>query len=531
MKIEKFSKILADRFSEQKAFTSLLVIAEILFLSFLGNMPLKDWDEGTYAVIGREIVRTGNWLYLTLHGEPFLLKPPLGMWSIAASYSIGGISEFTTRLPFATMTALGVPILYCIGRQLFDRQIPALFSALIYLTLLPIARHGRFAMLDGISITFFLIALLCLLKTRQQKIWASGIGITIGLVILTKGILGLVFAVIIGIIIIANRQLKILKNIYLWLGIILGLLPAVVWYAAQFAKYGNTFLQVHFQSQSFDRFSQAIEGHPGPIWYYAIDLIEYSFPWWLLLSGGMIFAWHHRSQSWAKFTAIGGGIYFMVVSIMQTKLPWYGLPVYPFFALLTGAYLSEIWYQRQPVYTKFRWIMLNLASIISILGCGYFSVVEKSLSLVVMSIILAISMGRAAWLVKQRNREFIPTLFIGMYLTFFSLISSQSWAWEINDAFPVPPVARLISSHVDRNGKIYTSFPNGRPSLDFYSDTQVIPTKLTDLSQKLAQNKFVLIDRDSRSLLGNRDYKILGSADRFDLIQQLSISKPQQEAK
>ncbi len=518
--IEKVSHVLANLFSEQKALSSLLVISISLFLVFLGNMPLKDWDEATYALVAREIVRTGDWLYLKLPGEPFLLKPPLGMWLIATSYNLGGISEFTTRFPFACIAALGVPILYQIGRQLFDCQIPALFSALTYLTLLPIVRHGRFAMLDGISIAFFLIALLSLLKAKQHKIWAVGIGIMLGLVILTKGVLGLVFGFIIGGLIIANRQFELLKNIYLWLGIIFGSLPTLSWYAAQFNQYGDIFFKIHFQSQSLDRFSQAIEGHPGPIWYYAIDILEYTFPWWLFLGGGVIWAWHNRTRSWAKFAGICGGIFFVVVSIMQTKLPWYGLPVYPFLAIIVGAYLSEIWNLKIAVYTRFRWGMLIFVSVASILGCGYFAIAEKSLPLVLMSSILIITMGRSAWLVKHRDRSFILTLFVGMYLTFFALMSSESWAWEIHDAFPVRPVARLISSHVNRGSQVYTSWPNSRPSLDFYSDTKVIPTKIDDIIQKLAQNKFILIDKESQSQLGNSNYKIFGHTDRFYLIKQ-----------
>ncbi len=516
--LKTFSQILTDNFSEQKALRSISIISGILFLSFLDNLPLKDWDEGTYALIAREIVRAGDWVYLKLPGEPFLMKPPLGMWLIAVSYTVGGIDEFTTRFPFAFLTALSVPILYLISRQLFNRHIPALFSTLGYITLLPIARHGRFAMLDGISITFFLISLFCLLKARKHREWLIGIGIMLGLVILTKGILGLVFGFIICLLVITFRQLNLLTSIYLWLGLIIGALPAIAWYAAQFQKYGDTFFQVHFQSQTFDRFSQAIEGHPGPIWFYMLDILEYAFPWWLFISGGLIWAWHCRTQIWSQFALITGGVYFIIVSVMQTKLPWYGLPVYPFLAIIVGAYLSEIWESKQPIYTRFRWGILVIASAIGILGCGYFAIVEKSFSLVIMSLALAGSTGRAAWLVKHRDRLFIPTLFVGIYLVFFAFMSSQSWAWEINNTFLVKPVAQLISSHASPGSILYTSWPDGRPSLDFYSDTRVLPAKIEDIPQKLAENKFVLIDRESMAQLSQSSYKILGSVDRFDLI-------------
>ncbi|NES46251.1 glycosyltransferase family 39 protein, partial [Moorena sp. SIO2C4] len=98
---------------------SLFLAALFLWGIFLGNVPLRDWDEGTRALIAREIYRTGNWLHPTLWGEPYLLKPPLMDWLIALSYKVGGVQEFTTRLPGAFLSACGVPLLYLVARELF----------------------------------------------------------------------------------------------------------------------------------------------------------------------------------------------------------------------------------------------------------------------------------------------------------------------------------------------------------------------------------------------------------------------------
>jgi 4-amino-4-deoxy-L-arabinose transferase-like glycosyltransferase len=505
----------------------LIISALLLWLIGLGNMPLKDWDEGTYALVAREIIRTGDWLYLKIQGDPFLLKPPLGMWAIAISYQFCGISEFTTRLPCAILTAIGVPVLYQISYLLFDRKNPALLSALVYLTLLPVVRHGRLAMLDGMSITCWLLALLCLLKARQQRRWSLGIGLMLGAIALTKGLLVIVFAAIGLLILIATKQTEILKSPYLWMGIIIGQVPVISWYLAQYERYGDNFIQVHFLAQAVDRLSQSVEDHQGPIWFYAFDIIEYTFPWLLFIPGGTILAWRNSQQSWARFTLIGSIVYFSIVSLMKTKLNWYIMPVYPFLAIFAGAYLSLIWEEKQPVYTGARFGWLLFASVAGILGCGYFAVVEKNPILVLMSLSLAVSMGLAAVLVRQQNRLFIPTLFLGMYLVLFTLMSSQSWIWEINSDFHVKPVGQLIRQHVAKDSKVYSSLPNGRPSLDFYSDAKVEPTKLDRLPQLLAQHQTILIDRqlllNSASLPASQQlkqpYQILGQAEQFALIK------------
>jgi 4-amino-4-deoxy-L-arabinose transferase-like glycosyltransferase len=140
---------------EAKWLLGLFVAALILWGVSLGNLPLRDWDEGYYAIVAREIYRTGNWLYPTLQGEPYLLKPPLMDWLIALSYKLWGVREFTTRLPGAFFSACGVPLLYLVGREVFLQRLPAVFAACVYLTLLPVVRHGRLAMLDGMVVSFF----------------------------------------------------------------------------------------------------------------------------------------------------------------------------------------------------------------------------------------------------------------------------------------------------------------------------------------------------------------------------------------
>src|SRR4028119_2340686 len=233
--------------TEAQWLLAFFVAAIVLWGISLGDLPLRDWDEGTRALVAREIYRTGNWLYPTLQGQLYLNKPPLMDWLIALSYSIGGVGEFTTRLPGAFFSACGVPLLYLVGREVFLDRLPAVFGAGVYLTLLPVVRHGRLAMLDGMVVSFFLLLLLFLLKCRQDRRWAVGVGLCLGAIAFTKGLLVVPLGAIAGAFLLADKQLALLRSLYFWLGILLGNLPMLAWYAAQWQHYGITFLQVHFQ--------------------------------------------------------------------------------------------------------------------------------------------------------------------------------------------------------------------------------------------------------------------------------------------
>ncbi|HYW19552.1 MAG TPA: glycosyltransferase family 39 protein [Nodularia sp. (in: cyanobacteria)] len=515
-------------FREKEWLLSLVVGSLILWLIFLGNLPLRDWDEGTVAQVAREIwrapVNSMRWLYPILGGEAYHNKPPLIHLLIAWTYSLLGVNEWTTRLPGAILTALGVPILYLVGGLLFQQNLPALFAALVYLTMLPVVRHGRLAMLDGASISFFLLLLFFLLKARQNKYYALGVGICLGLITLTKGMLALLLGAIACLFVIAERQLTLWKNAYFWAGMFFGTAAPLAWYIAQWQYYGSNFLQTNFQAQTFNRLVQSVEGNSGPLWYYLIELIKYGFPWLIFLPGGLYLATKKRHTTWARLVLIGTIVYFVTISLMRTKLPWYIMPIYPFLALAIGAQLSELWEHRHLI-KKYWAVFLAIIALAGLGGCIYFAVADPQPVLIAMSLVLAISMSVAAWLIKKRvsvadrrYRLFIPVLFSGMYLVLALLMSSQSWIWELNEAFPVKPVAELIRAHVAPGTKIYTSFAYQRPSLDFYCDCQVIPTDITGLQQMWSNKSYLLLDDDSLQNLNLSDGQVLGTSEEFTLI-------------
>lgn len=529
----KFSKQSQIEMGDKWIVLGLLFLSLTLWLVGLGNLPLRDWDEGTYGIVAREIYRTGNWFYPTLQGSPFLLKPPLMQWLIAICYHLGGVGEFTTRFPAAFLTALGVPLIYLIGRLVFLKTPPALFSSLVYLTLLPVVRHGRLAMLDGMAISFFLMLLFCVLKARDNKRYAIGIGFCLGLVTLTKGMLVMVFVLISGTFVIANKQLDLLRNPYFWIGIFLGNFPALGWYIAQWQHYGDTFLKVHFEDQAFDRLGTAVEGNTGPVWYYLLEIIKYGFPWLLFFPGGLYLSWKNRQTPWGSLVFIGTVIYFTIVSLMSTKLPWYIMPIYPFLALAVGVNLGYTWeehslgkFLKTPLTIKFLIGFFIFLSVAGVGGCIYFSLFDRQVPLILMSVVLTISMVITSWFISQHSRQFIPVLFGGMYLVLTLLMISQSWVWELNEKFPVQPVAGLIRQHIPAGQKIYTSFPDSRPSLDFYSDCQIIPASLGDLVDKFSSHSFLLVNEEDLGKINLKNSRVLGKSQGFRLIAPTSPSSP-----
>lgn len=467
----------------------LILAAGLLFTINLGALPLRDWDEGIVAQVARDIWRAPDgsltWLYPTIGGEPYLNKPPLMYWLIAFAYQVGGVNEWTTRLPGAVLSALSVPLVYGIGKELFLRRTPALLAALIYLTLLPVVRHGRLAMLDGALGCFFLIMLFCLLRARRDLRWGLGVGIGLGLVCLTKGIVGILLGTIALVFILWDTP-RLLTSAYLWTGIVLGGIPVAAWYWAQWLHYGEKFLTTNLIGQSLSRIWTPIENNGGAPWYYLLEVLKYSLPWLIFLPQGFRRAWEHRNLGWAKLLLVWTIGYLVVISLMSTKLPWYVLPLYPALALVAGNLLSEAWNLAdltgffRPVRRPYpiAWvILLGLLAIVAWSGCLYFNFFaptpKPDLALILITV--AMAMTTAAILVKWRDSQFIPVLLWGMYISLMFLMASRYWIWELNEAYSVKPVAALVQQGTPTGATVITSYPNYRPSLNFYSDRQVIP--------------------------------------------------------
>jgi 4-amino-4-deoxy-L-arabinose transferase-like glycosyltransferase len=480
--------------------------AALLLLGLnLGQVPLKDWDEGLVAQVAKEIWQNpaNTWLHPTLWGEPYLNKPPLVHWLIAGLYAVGGVNEWTARLPSAALTLISVPLLYSLSRELFHHHLPAIFATAVYVTSLPVIRNGRFAMLDGAILCFLVLLIWCLLRSRRNYRYLLGMGWALGLLCLTKGVLVALLLGGIALLFLIWDTPRLLKQPYFWLGLGLGCLPAIAWYAAQWMHYGAAFWSQNLVEQSLQRIWTDVEDNGAPPWYYLLELLKYGLPWILFLPAGCKLAWDNRNLSWAKLALVWAGLYFVAISLMTTKLPWYSLPLFPALALLIGAQMAELWQQsRQEGIPQFlaagSRVWPGLLGLLAVGGCGgaiYFWVwapaAEADVGLILAT--AGLTLAIAALLAARQNPQFLSLLVWGTFLALGLLLASPHWAWELAESYPVQPVATLLQSEVPGREPVYTSYPYHRPSLNFYSQRRVVPASQKQLRQVWRQQRAALL--------------------------------------
>ncbi|MDZ8056120.1 MAG: ArnT family glycosyltransferase [Aulosira sp. ZfuVER01] len=503
----------------------LLLAAVLLFSINLGGVPLRDWDEGTVAQVAREIWRSPagslGWLYPTLGGEPYPHKPPLMHLLVAWAYHLGGVNEWTTRIPGAILTACSVPLLYGIGREIFRQRWTAIYSALIYLTMLPVVRHGRLAMLDGATVSFLMVMMLCVLRSRRDLRYCLGIGIGLGLICLTQGIFGILLGAI-AIVFLFWDTPRLLTCYYLWTAIFLGILPALCWYGAQLLHYGHTFLQLAFINPSINRTGTGSKDNFQLSLYFIKEILMYAWPWLLFLPHSLRLSWENRNLSWAKLVLVWSGVYLLIVSCMGSKLLWYLFPIYPSLALALGAQITET--ENLPLLTAYprSWVAgLAMLALAASAGSIIFSsgATPKTDVQVILAAV-ALTMTLAAIYAERGDGQFLKILFWGSYISLLLLMKSNYWVWELSDAYSVKPVASMIVQANPAVRKIYTSFPYSRPSLDFYSDRTIVPATFGELQYYWHYNgqPYFLVNASTYNSLHLDAMKLIGQAGDWKLI-------------
>lgn len=447
----------ADRWIERLWVLGLFLAALLLLGINLGSLPLSSWGEKTVALVARELAKASvgswSWFYPTLANKVYLEEPPLLYWLIAGAYKIGGVSEWTTRLPGAILSALCVPLVYGIGRETFPSRQTALFSSLVSLTLLPMAYYGRLATVDGTALCCATFMIWSVLRSRRDLRWALGVGIGLGLIGLTKGILLGVLLGAIALLFLVWDTPRLLTSVYWWTGLLLGTAPVGVWYVTGVLRYGQVFITTSISQQILRHLWLPETYSSSPWYYYFVEILKFS-PWLLFFPYGLWLAWGNRNWGWAKLVVVWSGVCFLTLAVTVNKLPWYTLPVYPALALAGGVQMSEVWnwpgHKSYPRVWSYALSMLALTAVVTSVYFGFIARTQQSLSVVFAS--AALTMAMTAILIARRDLQFILILFWGMYISLLIFMTSPHWMFPLEKNYPIKPFAAFIQ-HDMSNGE------------------------------------------------------------------------------
>src|SRR5438309_2863380 len=189
-----------------KHLLAIVILWAIIYLASCAYPPpLLDDADTVHAEAAREMAESGDWVTLHANGIRYLEKAPLMYWSVALSYKLLGVSEFSSRLPIALAT-LGLMLATLLLGEFAFGERAGFYSALCIGTCAGIYLFTRVLWPDVMLTLFVTMAFHCFLRAYEdlrasdgprKSRFVYGIYFFGALGVLTKGLVGAAFPAII----------------------------------------------------------------------------------------------------------------------------------------------------------------------------------------------------------------------------------------------------------------------------------------------------------------------------------------------
>lgn len=339
-------------------------------------------DEPRFALIAKDMVETGQWLFPMRGNELYPDKPPLFMWSIAIFYAITGSLYIAFLLPSAIAGTVTVLAVFDICRRLWGSR-EAWWAAGILLASVQFVLQAKSAQIDASVCMWVTLGCYGLLRATLCQAghitwWLAGC-VAMGLGIMTKGVGFLPLLMLLPYALVLWRQtsLQTLPKRYHWgwwatgvltmlVTLLLWLLPMLLAVDGRLDPAYNAYRDNILMKQTVTRYANSWH-HIKPFWYFVVNVV----PWaWLPLVVLLPWQWPHWRSAWKKNDArivmpLGFVLLVLVFfSMSPGKRGVYILPALPMLALAMAPFMPHI--------ADKKWLSRTLWGLPLLIGSSFF---------------------------------------------------------------------------------------------------------------------------------------------------------------
>ncbi|HYU45009.1 MAG TPA: glycosyltransferase family 39 protein [Terriglobales bacterium] len=333
----------------------------VIYMVGLSTPALLDDADTVHAEAAREMLLRHNWVTLYVNGVRYLEKAPLMYWSVATSYTLFGVNEWSTRFPLMLGVLGMILATYGLGRWAFGAE-GGFDSGLVLATALGPYLFTRFLIPDvlvglWLTLTFWLF-LESLEEPRPSRWICWGLAAVCALNVLTKGLIGLAFpAGAIGLYLLLTGNLRHLLRLRLVTGAMVFFAIAAPWHIL--AELENPaqgqvrgFLWFYFVNEHFLRFLNKRvprDYDTVPLLLFWVLLVVWLVPWSVFVPQSLVEVprrWREfRSQMSRRQRAYLLFFLWNLVIVgffsFSTRQEYYTIPAIPGMALLVGGWLAR----------------------------------------------------------------------------------------------------------------------------------------------------------------------------------------------
>lgn len=467
----------------------IVIIAGVIWFSFLGYRDLIEPDEGRYAEIPREMVATGDWITPRLNGFKYFEKPAFQYWATAISYKLFGQSNATARLWTASFGFLCALFVWYVGAIAFGKN-TGFYAFLLTISSFLFTALGHILTLD-MSVSVFLVMAIGSLVVAQKKkeipsqaLWWSLLSwCCLAGAVLSKGLIGVVLpAGTLVIYSIWQRDWKLWAEIHLFKAILILLALTVPWFYLV-CQRNEEFFHFFFIHEHWERYTTNEAHREGSFFYFIPVFLIGTMPW----AGIAINAITKPSFNWRtdkgkpfdaeKFMWTFCVFVFLFFSFGHSKLPPYILPIFPVLAILMGKKID----QQQGMRLN-AWLVLAFSVVLLVVGllATQFANEKNPIDLYA---------GYRPWIIGSSLLLFLSSICLirweknvnsaVLITSFCALISFQLIGWgfqNIASSRSSKELAEAIYENQLSNVTIYSVDGTYPQSLPFYIKNKIILT-------------------------------------------------------
>ena len=360
------------------------LLATMAVLVLGAGLGLRDpWpsDEPRFALVAKQMVLSGDWLFPHRGTELYSDKPPMLMWAQAALYSVFGNWRVAFLLP-SLLAALGtLACVYDLGRRLWTRRV-GLYAAWALLFAVHFTFQAKKAQIDPLVVFFITLAnyglLRHLLCGPAWRWWWLG-WFAAGLGVITKGVgvlaLLMVLPAAVASLLGWPRVRLHVRDWRFWLAPLAFVLAVALWLvpmvlaatssgSVEYRAYMNDIL---FR-QTAKRYAQSWDHHQ-PWWYFLATMPSMWLPAILVVPWAIPAWWRRLRRRDPRYLMLLGWWLLIVLffSIPHGKRDVYILPALPMFCLALAPLLPGLLRRRDV-----QWLLgaFNLLLVLALLGAG-----------------------------------------------------------------------------------------------------------------------------------------------------------------
>ena len=317
----------------------LAVSLPVLFFGL--GLSFLDPDEGLYGAIAREMLSGGDWVLPHFNGLLYLEKPPLYFWLTALTMWLGGPLEWAVRV-WSALPALGTVLLaWRLGRRLYGSS-AGLLAGVALATTAGYALYVRKASTDFLFVFCLTLAVYGFIRDAERpdggrtRFLLLYLGAALGL--LTKGLIGLVFPLLIVGISLAWVGRLTWRDLNLRRGAVLFAVVALPWHLiaawrapALFWYYlGDNQLLRFLNLRGFREDDVPI----STLGFLVVSFL-WCFPWGVFLLARSA-PDSRPAARWRPVIVVWTLVVLGFFMLSRSKLEYYALPAFPALAILVG---------------------------------------------------------------------------------------------------------------------------------------------------------------------------------------------------